>query len=148
MPVKGGAMTHQEQVFADAYVATGDKHYAAEKAGYSDRRVGAHRSLAKPAVLAEIAAQQHARLFNEALPLAVGRLISIVQDARSPAGAAVQAAKLIFDRTLGQQGADGAKAAHEMTGEELQKAIDALRKEVAERSRTTIDVTPEPSVFE
>ncbi len=156
MPIKGGKQTINERAFAQHYAMTGDRTYAATKAGYAEPSGAASRALQRPAVQAEIAKIQQERLFSEALPAAVQCLISIVQDAKAAAGARVQASKVILDRTLGLDEALKGKEPHEMTPEELAKAIDALERVAAERARqvtssSAIDdapAAPEKGVFD
>lgn len=135
MPMNDGRMTPQERVFSEKMAATGDKHYSAYAAGYSQPAVGAHRALQRPAIQAEIARIQQERLFNELLPAAVNCLSEIITSPKMPAGARVQAAKLVFDRTLGADDARQGKEPHEMTGEELANAINTLERIAAERAK-------------
>lgn len=73
--------------------------------------------------------------------MAVGTLIDIMSNEKMPAGARVQAAKLVFDRTLGSQDAAGdVKQDHELTADEIARRIDALSRVAMERAK---DVTPE-----
>lgn len=136
-------MTGKERVFAHQFAATGDKTYAATKAGYSQPAVGAHRALAKPEVNSEIARIQSERLFQEALPLAVSCLVGLLRNDKAPAGARVQAAKVVFDRTLGTQDGVGGKEPHEMTGEELARAIAELERVAADRAKP-VNAAPAP----
>jgi len=119
---------------------TGDKAYSATKAGYKHPEIKAHAVLARPAVQAEIARQQQEILFREALPAAVNCLIEIATDAKAAAGARVQASKVILDRTLGASEAMGGKEAHEMTAEEIAKAIEQLQRVAADRAKPVIDL--------
>jgi hypothetical protein len=144
VPRKSGKMTQQETVFARAYAATADRALAGVVARYSRPLEMADKNLAKPAVQAEIAREQTARLFSEALPAAVGCLIEIITSPKAPAGARVQAAKVVMDRTLGTDGAGQAKEPHEMTAEELAKAIDELERMASARAKP---IEPEPDVF-
>ena len=135
------ALTPQERIFAKAVADTGDKVYAAKEAGYrGPARVTAQKATSRPAVQAEIVRASLDRLHSEALPMAVGTLIAIMSDAKMPAGARVQAAKLVFDRTLGSQDAGDVKQDHELTANEIARRIDALSRIAMERAR---DVTPE-----
>lgn len=144
MPKKGGVLTPQERQFAAEYAAHGDRKIAAERAGYLAPDSSASRALARPAIQAEIARHQNERFTSELLPIAVDRIKQMLTDNRTPAGAAFQAAKLVIDRALGPELAN--KAPHEMTGEDIARALDALRAEAAKRSGKVIDVTPiEPS---
>lgn len=145
MPLKSGNMTRQERKFAASYAETGSAPFAAKQAGYARSDTGA-LALQRPAVQAEIRRVQTEKLFSEALPAAVKCLVSIVSDERFPAGARVQASKVILDRTLGAEGAGEAKAPHEMTPDELQAslaktrlALAALESAKADQSRPIIE---------
>lgn len=128
-------LTPNESIFAARFAATGDKLYAAEKAGYAQPSNGAHRALARVEVNAEIARIQTNMLFQTLLPLAVTCLAEIIGNAKAPAGARVQAAKLVLDRTLGADDAKQGKEPHEMTGEELANAIAQLERIASEKAR-------------
>lgn len=148
-------MTYAEKRISEVMAGTGDKKYAAFVAGVSPTSGAVEKAVARPAVQAEIARQQVERLFSDALPAAVQCLISIAGDVKAPAGARVQASKVILDRTLGLDEALKGKEPHEMTPEELAKAIDALERVAAERARqvtpSTIDdapAAPETGVFD
>lgn len=102
-------------------------------------RTSAWRAEQTGPVQAEIARLQAKRLFDEALPLAVDCIVGLLRNPKAPAGAQVQAAKLVFDRTLGSTDAQG-REPHEMTGEELARAIAELESVAAGRAR---DITSE-----
>jgi hypothetical protein len=148
MPLKSGALTPQERKVAGVYAVTGDQGYTAYKAAIS--QPGASKALSRPAVQAEIARLQVERLFTEALPAAVSCLVSLIKNEKAPAGARVQAAKVVMDRTLGAGDAAHGKEPHEMSGEELARAINELTRVAADRAKVvTIDETPvEASVFD
>lgn len=139
-------MTHrlnkQQQVFVERYVATGDGKYAAEKAGYASPAPRASQNLANPAVQAEIRRRELARLFQEALPAAVQCLISVMTDAKAPAGARVSASKVVLDRTIGEPDSGDTKEPHEMTSEELAARIKQLEDVAASRA-TLVDMQPQ-----
>lgn len=135
MPTRSGKKTGNEKAFARHYALTGDREYAGMKAGYAVPASGASQALQRPAVQAEIARIQMERLFNDALPAAVQCLISIVQDTKAAAGARVQASKVILDRTLGSEDAGKGKEPHEMTAEEIARAIDQLERVAFERAK-------------
>lgn len=135
MPRKNGRLTPAEQAVAEAFARTGDKAYAGHVAKLSPISGNTVRALARPEVQAEIRKQQVARLFSEALPAAVTCLVSIITDAKAPAGARVQASKVVFDRTLGQQEGMEGKEPHEMTSEEIAKAIAQLEQVAFERAK-------------
>lgn len=103
------------------------------------QRQTAWRNEQNGAVQAEIARLQAKRLFDEALPLAVECIVGLLRNPKAPAGAQVQAAKLVFDRTLGSTDAQG-REPHEMTGEELARAIAELEAVAAGRAK---DITSE-----
>lgn len=151
MPRKDGRLTPQERVFSRAVAETQSPQFAAHKAGY--RGVSAPANvMARPAVQAEIARIQTERLFSEALPLAVNAVVSILQSETAPAGSRVQAAKLVFDRTLGTDEAGKRKEPHEMSPEELAAAIAELKRLAADRAKPmleaeAIEEEPEEDVF-
>lgn len=148
MPTKSGRLAQQEQVFIEKMAATGDKVYSAKAAGYAQPSRDAGRTLARPAVQAEIARLQVERLFTEALPAAVTCLIDLIKNDKAPAGARVQAAKVVMDRTIGSSDAQGNKEAHEMTGEELARAIDELTRVAADRAKVvSIEAPVELDIF-
>lgn len=148
MTVRGG-LNRQQKAFAERMATTGDPVYSAAKAGYSSPAPRASQNLALPHVQAEIARLQVERLFREALPAAVTCLVSIIQNDKAPAGARVQAAKVVMDRTLGTEDAARGKEPHEMTGEELARAIDELTRIASDRAKPIQIEAPEPAgIFE
>lgn len=151
MPLKNGRLTPQEREFSRVVAATRDPAYAAKKAGYRGSAASSE-VMARPAIQSEIARIQTERLFSEALPLAVNAVVSILQSETAPAGSRVQAAKLVFDRTLGTDEAGKRKEPHEMSPEELAAAIAALKRLAADRAKPIIDAEasddePEEDVF-
>lgn len=148
MPIKSGKVTHKERAFAAAYAETGNQGYAAKKAGYVGTG-SASMALQRPAIQAEIARIQTERLFNEVLPLAVKVHIDLLQNPATPAGARVQAVKLAYDRTLGTDASTADKQPHEMTAEEIAKALAEARLRAAtlesvkaDRAKPVIDASP------
>jgi len=139
MPFKGGNLTPAEQTVAKALARTGDTVYARQQARISQPAFS--KLLARPAVQAEIARIQTEKLFTEALPAAVDCLVSIIRSDKAPAGARVQAAKVVMDRTLGSDEAAKAKEPSEMTPEELAREIDKLQAMAMAKART---INPEP----
>ena len=136
-----GPLTAQEKTFAEVFVQTGDKAKAAVAAGYKGPTfVTANRAINRPSIQVEIVRLQNERLVSDALPAAVDCLIGIIKNEKMPAGARVQAAKLVFDRTLGSQDAGDVKQDHELTADEIARRIDALSRIAMERAK---DVTPE-----
>jgi hypothetical protein len=147
MPFKGGALTPAEQTVAQALAETGSTTYARQKARISAPHMS--KLTARPAVQAEIARIQTELLFTEALPAAVQCLVSIIRSDKAPAGARVQAAKVVLDRTLGSDEAGKAKEASEMTPDELAREIEKLTRIASDRAKQVIDVEPNPTdIFE
>lgn len=135
MPLKNGRLTPAEKTVAEVFARTGDKDYARHVAKLSPISNGAVQALARPEVQAEIRRQQVARLFQEALPAAVQCMVSIITDSKAPAGARVQASKVVFDRTLGAAEGAESKEPHEMTSEEIAKAISQLEAVAMARAK-------------
>jgi hypothetical protein len=147
MQRRKGVQTPQERVFTQVYARTSDVKYAAEKAGYRHPETVGPQTLARLPVQAEIARIQTERLFNELLPAAIDCLKSIIVNDKAPAGARVQAAKVVFDRTLGRDDALGGKEPHEMTGAELAAAIEKLESHAASKARQVEVVEVKPDLF-
>jgi phage terminase small subunit len=128
---------------------TGDKRYAADQAGYSNAKVQGSQLINKPAIQAQVIQYQACRIVEAGLPAAIDCLIGLVTNDKAPAGARVQAAKIILDRSFGGDTGAAAKELHEMTPDELQQAIDRLRKEAADRAKPVIEAEPqEGNIFE
>jgi phage terminase small subunit len=132
-------ITPQQRAFIDAYVKNPDVMKAQEVAGYAPGSNGGYKALAKPAVHAEIVQRQLARLHNEVLPLAVQTHIDMLIDAKTPAGAKAQLVKLAYDRALGAQDVGANKAPHEMTADEIAKALLDLQREASNRATPIIE---------
>lgn len=147
-PLNGRKLTPAEKTFVTALTETDDRQYAAVKAGWGTRYANqrAYEALNRPEVQAAIREEQALRLNADLLPKAVAAIERILTDKAAPSGAVVQAAKLVFDRTLGVQGPGDGKEPWQLTGEELAKGISALRAEIEERRRVTIDVSPTPDI--
>lgn len=141
-------MTAQERVFISALARSGDQVYAAEKAGYAQPARDAARNLARPAVKAEVLRQADLILRDELLPLALETHKRLLTEKATPAGAALGAVKLAYDRTLGVDEGKADKEPSEMSYDELTASIEALRREQESRADQARDVTPEPSVFD
>lgn len=149
MPLKSGKLTPKERAFAHTMAETGDSVYSAKEAGYKFAEINSIRLRDNPAIQAEVIRYQQARLIEEALPAAVNCLVGLLTNDKAPAGARVQAAKIVLDRTMGSGEGENAKQPHEMTPDELQAAIDRLRKEASERAKPVIDAeTSEEGVFD
>ena len=137
MPLKTGELTRTERAFIEAYMDSEDREKAEKKARLAPR--SGYGILARPAIQAEILARQTARLTADALPVAVKTLIDIMGNAKAPAGARVQAAKVVLDRALPQTDDGRVKDLHELTPDEVAAAIAALETQASQAAR---DVTP------
>lgn len=135
-------MTYAETRIAEVMAETGNREFAAHKAGVKYSSGAVDRAMQRPAVLNEIARIQQEKLFSELLPLAVKVHAEILADPKAPAGARVQAVKLAYDRTLGAQDGAQAKEPHEMTAEEIAEAIGKLEAIAMSRAKT-VDVAPD-----
>lgn len=144
MPDKTGRHTPKETAFVERYVQTGDAAYAAEKAGYGSPLVRGSQLLAKAAIQSEIRARQTERLWGDVLPLAIGELERGLREATTPWGAKSALIKLAMDRTLGAGDAAEGKQPHEMTPDELARAIDQLKREASDRAKPIQVVEVEP----
>ena len=145
MPQKEARLTPRQSMFARRLAQGQPLSEASKAAGYSNHVGGVH-AIQTPHVQAEIARIQTERLFNEVLPLAIQVHIDVLTNPATPAGARVQAVKLAYDRTLGGDAASSEKQPHEMSAEELAKAIAeaklraaALENVKADRAKPVIE---------
>lgn len=154
MPLKDGKLTPREQAVSRVMAETGQMRYVKAQTGMSEQ--GIRKALARPAVQAEIARIQTERLFTDALPAAVDCLVGIIRSDKAPAGARVQAAKVVLDRTLGSDEAGKAREPSEMSPDELAREIEKLTRIASERAKPVLDLEPstideddepEPSIF-
>ena len=132
-------MTKAEKAFAGVMAATGDPTYSAAQAGYAHPQPRGSQALARPQVQAEIRAQQLARLHNDLLPLAINTLETALTDPVVPWGSKMVASKIVLDRVYAPGEAGASKDASEMTGDELQAAIDRLRREASNRAKPVLE---------
>lgn len=135
-------MTRKEIGFSAAMAATGDAAYSAAKVGAKQPLPRAFEMLGRPAVQAEIRAQQLARLHNDLLPLAINTLETALTDPVVPWGSKMVASKIVLDRVYAPGEAGAGKDASEMTGDELQSAIDRLRREASARAKPILEAEP------
>ena len=145
MPQKTARLTPKQSIFARRVAQGQPLSEASKLSGYSNHVGGVH-AIQAPHVQAEIARIQTERLFNEVLPLAVQAHIDLLTNPATPAGARVQAVKLAYDRTLGGDATGSDKQPHEMTADELARAIDdaklraaALESVKADRAKPVIE---------
>ena len=143
MPRKSGKATARERVFVDTMAASGDPVYSAHKAGYASPASAAVQLPQRPAIAAAIKAKEHARVTNDLLPLATDRVEQILNDPKENSRVVLAAAKMVWDRAFGEQGASEGKEPHEMTADELQERIARLRDQQRAIAEDAKDVTPE-----
>lgn len=140
MPRKNGHLTMRENRFIDEMVRTGDKTYSATKAGYAHPRSNGATIAAKDTIDAAIRQRSAARLHNEAVPAAIDVLIEIMLDKKQPGNTRVNAAdKALKYANAGVEGAEG-KEPHEMTADELARAIERLNQIKADRARPIVEL--------
>jgi hypothetical protein len=130
MPQKEARLTRRQSIFARRMAQGQAVSDASTASGYVDH-TGGVRAIQTPHVQAEIARIQTERLFNEVLPLAIQVHIDVLTNPATPAGARVAAIKLAYDRTLGGDATGNDKQPHEMTADELARAIDDARLRAA-----------------
>jgi hypothetical protein len=130
MAKKPPRLTRKQSLFSQRMAAGQPVSEASKMAGYSNH-VGGVLAIQTPHVQAEIARIQTERLFSEVLPLAIQVHIDVLTNPATPAGARVAAIKLAYDRTLGGDATGNDKQPHEMTADELARAIDDARLRAA-----------------
>jgi hypothetical protein len=122
--------------------------YAATKAGLSHPETQGTRLMSRPAIKNAVLAEAEKILRDELLPLALATHKRLLTDKATPAGAALGATKLAYDRTLGVDEGKAEKEPSEMTYDELQASIDRLRQAQDAMAESAVDVTPDPGVFD
>lgn len=142
MRLLAGRLTQQESTFAAEFAKTGDRTYAAGKAGYKHPVKMASQALQVPKIQEEIRRQQLAILNNDLLPAAIGVLGTILADEKASATSRLQAVKIVLDRSLGDKETTSHKEPHEMSADEIQRQLDTLRREAANRARVVIEHEP------
>lgn len=127
---------------AEAFVRLGgDRAAVAAVTGTYPQHIS--RAIGKPHVLHEIARLELERLVTEGVPAAINCLVEIASNKRAPAGARVQAAKVILDRAFAGEDATNERAPHEMTAEQLAERIAQMERALIARAR---NITPEPDI--
>jgi hypothetical protein len=124
VPLPSGDLTRGEQAFVAAYADTGDRAKAEKLAGIPAGT--GYRIMARPEIAKRITERQTARITCELLPIAVDTLLDVMTNAKSPAAARVQAAKIVIDRALPVDDRGVPKDLAEMTPEELAQAISTM----------------------
>lgn len=132
----------RENRFIDEMVRTGDKTYSATKAGYAHPRSNGATIAAKDTIDAAIRTRSAARLHNVGVPAAIDVLIEIATDVKQSGANRVNAAdKILKHAHAGGEGGES-KEPHEMTADELAKAIEHLNQLKANRARPIVEHEP------
>lgn len=139
MPRHDRRLTPREHKFLEHYAVHGDRAKA-ERAAHLAARSG-YAILARPEIQKRIVQEQVTRLNTDALGIAVGTLIEIMENKKAPAAARVQASKVVLDRAL-PTGADGRhKDLHEMSPEEIKAALANLEGLAAAHAKDVTDAS-------
>lgn len=141
-------LTRKEAIFAEVMAISGDKHSALRRAGYAPHIQTADKMMRKAHIIAEVRRQEEMRLNLECLPAAINLLRRALTDDTFPANSRVAAAKIVMDRTIGKEDAAAGKEPHEMTAEELQRAIEQLEREAGNRAKVINPDASKGDVFE
>lgn len=147
MPDKLGRFTGKEQVFMERMGATGDAAYAAEKAGYAFPSVAGPQLMQRPAVaegVRSIALKGLGRL----VPKALKHFEAVLDSPTASNRDKTDVGKAIMGPILAERDVAEALEPHEMTAEQLQRRIEHLRHEAAERSKPIVDIEPNSCVFD
>ena len=132
MPSQKGRLTGMQRRFVKHMAATGDKEFAAWKAGYSQPATEGNRLMQKVAIKESVIEEQMRRLKTEGVEAATTALISNANDRSLPPGSRNQAAKIIWDVVLkDRENGGNTKDLHEMTLAELQAETKRLEMEKA-----------------
>lgn len=140
MPDKVGRLNGQEQTFIERFAASGDRAYAAEKAGYVQPHAAASKLLAREPVRDAVAARiaEHRVKNAEAAFRLLGEVIA---DPKYPVQHRVTAARIaITDYRAGEAQAADSKDPAEMNGDELHRRIARLQAEVAARAVPVLEL--------
>lgn len=153
MPLKNGRKTVQEATFIGFAAKTGDAVYAARMAGYADPVKRAYDKTHDPAVMEAVRKAQVTRLNNDLLPKSLDLLEKVILDDKEATRNRITAAQTVLKYSLGQSEGADSKEPHEMTPQELQSRIDALRKAMSDKAVQVIEGKasepgPDASVFD
>ena len=146
MPLKSGKLTPQERAFVGHMSRTNDATYAAEKAGYAHPVHAGSNIMRRDVVKNEVLKRQRERIETEGVTMAVDFTLMAIQEERFPPGVRLNAAKLMLDHAFRDATASDDKQAHEMSPDELAKAIAdaklraaALEHVAADRAKPIIE---------
>jgi hypothetical protein len=126
-------LSHMQLRFSKAYARTGDPHYAAWVAGYSDPIKEGGRLKNNPAVQEHTRAQTQKFLFEKAGKLAVDKLVKLAGD-ENPAGIQFKAAQeLARLANIAITDAAAEKPPSELTAGELGAMVDEMRHQLLQQ---------------
>lgn len=139
MRLRAGAVTRQQKAFAEVMAETGDATYSAAKAGYAFPTQQGIANLERPAIQAAIREKEMKILADELLPLATAKLRRALTEDTVPWGAAMKAVEIVHKRVFGDADTAANKDPSEYTGDELNLAIERLKREAAARARPIVE---------
>lgn len=143
MPDKKGRLNGMEQKFVDRYAASGDREYAAAKAGYSQPASAASKLLTRADVRNAVSTEVHRRL-DGLVVLTLDRFEKMMADTTTPNKDVIAIGKAVMTHWGAQSGqAADSKDPAEMSGDELQRRIARLQAETAARAQPILDLAPD-----
>lgn len=150
MPLRNGRLTKQQTSFVTHMAKTGDATYSAGKAGYSHPHMRGSQLMNNAAIQEAVRERALHTIRTTLLEHAVTALTGLVTSNSTPAGARVQAIKLVLDTALAAPGdADGAgKPLSAMSRSELQAASTQAMAVLARLDAETIEPEPSGGVFD
>ena len=123
---------------------------ASARAGYANDTSGS-RALARPAVAAEVARIQRARIDNELLPLAVDLLKTVLQDDDAAYRDRIRAAEIVVKHATPAADSAVGKELHEMSMAEIERELQRIKAERARLTATDLELVeeqPQGGVFD
>lgn len=140
MPDKTGRQTAKEKTYIERYAATGDREYAAVKAGYPQPSSAATRLMANPAIREAISVEINRKLDNLVLK-SLQLFDRTLDDDKAPLRDKITVGKIVVTAHRNRTDMDQAsKDPSELSGDELQRRIARLQGELAERARPVLDL--------
>ncbi|MGO3930849.1 terminase small subunit [Rhodopseudomonas pseudopalustris] len=149
MALKNGRLTPMEREFAKQMARTGDKLYAATKAGYAQPAVRSSQTLQRPEVQEEIRRQAQHRLRTEGAQIGVDVLIELAQDKKQKGSTRGMAAKSLVQLS-GIAGANALSEADlaEMPAEKIRGLLAEAERLLSERMAAARVIEHEPAAIE
>lgn len=136
----GKRLTAKEATFAQRFAATGDRAYAAEKAGYVQPHAAASQLMRRDDVRQAVAIEVHKRL-DALVVTTLDVFAKILDDDKAPNKDKIAVGKVVLTGWRSSEaGADGSKEPSEMSGEDLRARIARLQSELAERARPVLEL--------